>query len=60
MLYGSKYMEVVNSMKTGDGINGMKVGDGVNGGNEINRSVVNGISGGNEIQAGNGTKFDKD
>jgi hypothetical protein len=35
MLYGSKYMEVVNAMKTGDGINGMKVENGVNGANGI-------------------------
>ena len=46
MLYGSHYMEVVNGIKTGDGINGIKVGNGPNGANGI--------------QTGNATKLTND
>ncbi len=52
MLYGSKYTEVINGIRTGDGINSMKVGDGING--------ANGISTANLIQTGNGNNLTND
>ncbi len=63
MLYGSHYTEVVNGIKTGDGINGIngiKVGDGVNGANGINGNGANGISGGDGVQTGNAIKLTND
>jgi hypothetical protein len=54
MLYGSHYMEVVNGIKTGNGINGMKVGDGIYGADGINSNGVNGVSDGNGIKTVDG------